>query len=550
MGFIHLLIGLWAVRECRRRAKLIRDPDLLALLTSTQAAMGERRNVELRELTELTSPAVAGWLRPMILLPDEWRSWPHRDLQAVLAHELAHIQRSDYLVGLVARAATALHFYHPVVHWLAARLLIQQEHAADALGARFAGGEKAYLAALSRMALRQDRRVSWWPARAFSPARGTLIRRIRMLQVQDQPAEGKWSAARRVLTVVSLSSLALFAWTLPSPLRGADKEKAPVGAKETGAFDLSYLPEDAMGVLAIRPAAIFRCQGMAPYAVQLNALKAMDGLDAELGVPLSKTLLRIEQIEQVTVGVYLGRRTDKNKTYKDLRTLMAHGLMIRTLEPFDWSGELRRLWPGLTEVHEGGKTYYTVKYPKLSPEPCFYVPDNRTLVGDEGHVIRKLLRRAAPSQPGWAQHDDWKEVEPDLVAVTFDNHDGRIRQATMRSDELDKGDLFAEAMQQTDRWVFGLANSDDFLFRTVAACRDSESARKIEFLLSDLCKNTARDLEKPDKDSIPDHLREQKLVAQMLKGFRIEATGSTVRIEPKAGVKLAELLPLLAKTGL
>ena len=53
----------------------------------------------------------------------------------MLAHELAHVRRTDYLAGLLARLGVALHFYHPLVYWLAARLHLQQELAADALAA-------------------------------------------------------------------------------------------------------------------------------------------------------------------------------------------------------------------------------------------------------------------------------------------------------------------------------------------------------------------------------------------------------------------------------
>ena len=100
----------------------------------------------------------------------------------MLAHELAHIVRGDYATGLLARLAVVLNYYHPLVRWMAARLRLQQEQAADALGARFAGGPTRYLVALSSLALRQDGRSPSWPARAFLPARGTLIRRIAMLR--------------------------------------------------------------------------------------------------------------------------------------------------------------------------------------------------------------------------------------------------------------------------------------------------------------------------------------------------------------------------------
>ena len=181
-GVLRLTIGLWAVDLCRRRGRPVNDPAMTGLLEELRGSMGIRRKVELRQVPDLTTPATAGWLRPVLLLPCDWRTWQTSDRRAVFAHELAHIIRGDYTAGLLARLAVMLNFYHPMVLWMASRLQLQQELAADAIGARFAGGRASYLVALSRLALSQDGRSSWWPARAFLPAPGTLIRRIAMLR--------------------------------------------------------------------------------------------------------------------------------------------------------------------------------------------------------------------------------------------------------------------------------------------------------------------------------------------------------------------------------
>ena len=86
---------------------------MIGLLDELRGAMGCRRPVELREVPDLTSPATAGWRRPVILLPDDWRSWDDSERRAVLAHELAHIVRGDYAAGLLARLAVALERLSP-----------------------------------------------------------------------------------------------------------------------------------------------------------------------------------------------------------------------------------------------------------------------------------------------------------------------------------------------------------------------------------------------------------------------------------------------------
>src|SRR5689334_1133166 len=79
-------------------------------------------------------PAVVGWLRPCLLLPlsaitgldpDQWT--------AVLAHELAHIRRHDYLVNLLQTAVETILFYHPAVWWVSRRIRQEREHCCDDL---------------------------------------------------------------------------------------------------------------------------------------------------------------------------------------------------------------------------------------------------------------------------------------------------------------------------------------------------------------------------------------------------------------------------------
>jgi len=556
-GLFRLLLGLWAVHECRRRGKRIDDDAAIRLLESLKTAMNCDTSIEFRELPDLATPATAGWRRPMVLLPGEWRSWSECDMRAVLAHELAHIQRSDYIVGLMARLAVALHYYHPLVRWMALRLQAQQELAADAVGARFAGGRGPYLAVLSRMALRQDREISWWPARAFLPARGTLIRRIRMLRNHEDSDGRGWAPARRVLAAALLACIAVSVWMLPAPVQGSDGEKSadvataarPALAKrsDTPAFDLSYISDDAMGVIAVHPAAAFRRQGMAAYAGQLNALTAMKGLDEALAIPISKCPLKVEHIEQVTAVVKLDRTVQHGK---ETGRMMIHCLTIRTVEPFDWLKLVRSWWPNTVQLRAGDKDYYKIHCPKLGPNPCFYVPDNRTVVCDEEAIILGLIRRQAPSAPEFTRGDDWRTVEHALFAVILDNHDGRISRVTRKVSKDDEEAQYDEFFELSDRWVMGLADADDFLIRFIATCRDPRSAQTIAKLVTNLRDSCLKELGKPHEDTVAEQLRIGEHIGQILKNLRVEAGHSTVSVEHGGGIKLADLLPLIAENGL
>ena len=104
IGTVRLLAGLWAMRRIRSRSRPVADQDLLDTLEILRAEMSCVRPVELRTSAELATAATIGWRRPLILLPDDWHTWDEDERRAVLAHELAHVCRGDFLTGLARPA--------------------------------------------------------------------------------------------------------------------------------------------------------------------------------------------------------------------------------------------------------------------------------------------------------------------------------------------------------------------------------------------------------------------------------------------------------------
>src|SRR5262249_24895777 len=154
----------------------------------------------------------------------------------------------------VAQLSLAIHFYHPLAHWLAARLRLEQELAADAWGAALSGGKTTYLATLAQIALRRGTQALTWPARAVLPSRGTFVRRIEMLRNNARMTHRSLPVGARLLTVGILAGLGLLVAGLRGPAgSAADLAQKPAQPPNSGnttassaeAYDLSYLPADA-----------------------------------------------------------------------------------------------------------------------------------------------------------------------------------------------------------------------------------------------------------------------------------------------------------------
>jgi beta-lactamase regulating signal transducer with metallopeptidase domain len=184
---LRALLGLVWVRRLRTRSTPYLDPVLLATLARLAKQMGLRRALELRTIDTENGPMSAGLLRPFILFPAVLATrLPTEMIEALLAHELAHVRRHDYLVNLLQSLVETLLFYHPVVWWLSNRIRDEREQIADDLATTATGdrpGLACALAALDRLTCNRDHLIQ--AARG-----GQLMHRIQRLVHERRPASG------------------------------------------------------------------------------------------------------------------------------------------------------------------------------------------------------------------------------------------------------------------------------------------------------------------------------------------------------------------------
>ena len=530
IALARLVLGLWAVESLRSRTRPVDDPSLLALGDEIREAMGLRRGVEVRESAEIATPATIGWRRPAVLLPPGWVGWDDRERRAVLAHELAHVLRGDYPAGLSAQLCLSLHFYHPLVHALAARLRLQQELAADAWGARLSGGRLPYLTTLANLALRLDPKPANWPARPFLPARGTFLRRIEMLRDPKAIQQPTLPRRGRVLTITALAATGLVVAGLRGPApsnRALAQEPAPprgelknVKLRHAEPLDAASVSSDIHLVVDIRPAELLKNPEFHKLAEAIPA----DGLEAFKAIASGE----IEQILMLMADRgEVGSATSQP------------ALVLRASKPLDPKPFLAA---GTAEVKADGISYF--RSGPLAGLTCYRMLDDRTLlIGTEADAKLPPIGAGRPrGRHGW--DGAWKQAGEGPIRLAFDTPwlARRIQpvpgpRGSFGAITMSLGPLYERATA----YSMTLGLGDGLILGALGTCGTEDSAGRVADTLRaslTLARNALPDLRRSAEGGPPDAARSLvdlvDALDTMMETARVDQEKSVVRLHAKA----------------
>jgi len=144
--------GLFLIERTRRKEIKPVGAELYARCLALQRRMALDRVIRYCECHRLDAPAVLGWFRPVVLLPVRaLTGLTEEQIEAVVAHELAHIRRLDCFVNLFQIATETLLFYHPAVWWVSQQIRAEREHCCDDEAIVICGGAVNYARALTLM---------------------------------------------------------------------------------------------------------------------------------------------------------------------------------------------------------------------------------------------------------------------------------------------------------------------------------------------------------------------------------------------------------------
>ncbi len=200
---LRMALGLSWVANARRHCHANSDASLQAKLNVLAIQFELPHRIRLLICNDIDSPVTAGWWKPVVLIPAALAMRLTPDVvEALLAHELAHIKRHDYAMNLLQSAIEAVLFFHPAVWWLSKQIRIERENIADDLAAEILGEPRRLAVALAALGEFQTSVPSLTPAAQG----GNLMSRIKRLMKPNQHVlHWKMSAVLFSLALVCLS---------------------------------------------------------------------------------------------------------------------------------------------------------------------------------------------------------------------------------------------------------------------------------------------------------------------------------------------------------
>jgi hypothetical protein len=392
-----------------------------------------------------------------------------------------------------------------------------------------------------------------------------------MLRAKESALARPSSWAGRGVAAAALLVVTLGVSALRGPAQTGGGREAPPASEQTAArffaggfqsvrgfafagrepFDLSYIAPDAVGIVALRPAAIFGRPGMEAHARRLNKelsefLQKFPGPKG-LGLP-------VEDIDQILGKLHF--RYDAKAPAGSRGELMASCNLIRAVKPFDWKGFLRKSCPEVVEVSHAGRVYF--KAPRetfafLGQGGCYFLPDDRTIVFDTEDNLRRVIEGKKDARPAHAWVENWQDVERGLLAIAVDNRGQRCARLSETPEPVPP--LVAPLRENIQSLVLGIDGEDELVCQAFASCTTEQGSQAVAQSVQSLLvlgragiELQMREAKDPAKDRRA--MAAYQLAKDWLERCQVKCEGTKVSLRTDAKGNFMDIIGIVVAEGL
>ena len=146
---IKMMMGYAYLYQLRNRHLSEIGDKIITKVNIISEQLSIKKHIRVHESALIDTPMVTGWLKPMILFPIGLvNQLSPTEIEAILAHELAHISRNDILFNFLQSLTEILYYYHPAIWWISNQIRQQREYSCDDIALQLTGSQLEYAKAL------------------------------------------------------------------------------------------------------------------------------------------------------------------------------------------------------------------------------------------------------------------------------------------------------------------------------------------------------------------------------------------------------------------
>lgn len=241
---LRVLGGFLSLVGLRNKGHLPVPEELQAKFTALAKRIGITKIPSLRISSKVTVPTVIGAFRGIVLLPASVATgMSPRMLETILAHELAHVARYDFLINALQSVIEVVLFYHPAVWWVSQRIREERENCCDDLVIATISDRKTYARALTTLAELRGHSL------AVRADGGELLDRVRRI-LGETPMKSIVSpipVAILLGALIFVPAMQAFAASQNDPIA---KKKPPVASQKKKSTKVKEVPVKMREVVA------------------------------------------------------------------------------------------------------------------------------------------------------------------------------------------------------------------------------------------------------------------------------------------------------------
>ena len=240
---LKFLGGYALIKHYELSGQVIPDSKVHVILNDLLDKLNLYKPVEVLESAKVYTPMMVGHLKPVILLPmGIINQLELNEVEAILAHELSHISRNDFLQNILQSFIEIMYYYHPAVWWISANVRAERENCCDEEAVRLCGSAMNYAKTLVKIEEMQNRAI---PSLAIPMARSKNNLLNRVSRILHQPQNKSQIKEKLIATLMLFSVFTVFGESNATVLNVANEvEEVSVFTSDGGHFDVTVSAQE------------------------------------------------------------------------------------------------------------------------------------------------------------------------------------------------------------------------------------------------------------------------------------------------------------------